>query len=111
MFGCTRKGDGAVFDGAKEEEVSGMKKRDIWDVVEKTDVPSDANILGGCFVLACVVQTELHYMCNVTHTAATAVPKFGVVPRKFATNFSINFGTNFRLFYVLIYALIYDSIE
>ena len=46
------KGDGAVFDVAKEEEVSGIKKRDIWDIVEKTDVPSDANILGGRFVLA-----------------------------------------------------------
>ena len=46
------QGDGAVFDAAKEEEVSDIKKRDIWDVVEKTDVLSDANISGGRLVLA-----------------------------------------------------------
>lgn len=40
----------AEFLQAKQNETNGLKLRNVWRFVKKTDVPSDSNILRGRFV-------------------------------------------------------------
>lgn len=41
-----------MFDTAKAQELAGLADRGVYEVVCKEDVPHDANVLGGRFVLA-----------------------------------------------------------
>ena len=43
--------DSRYFRASKFAEVQGLKERETWDVVEKRDMPTGANVLGGRFVL------------------------------------------------------------
>ena len=48
----TPQGDEPRFVAAKEKEIKGLQANGTYEVVFKEDVPSDANILGGRFVLS-----------------------------------------------------------
>lgn len=41
-----------MFDSAKAKELSGLAERGVYEIVCREDVPDDANVLGGRFVLA-----------------------------------------------------------
>ena len=47
-----KRGHTELFDLAKAKEMAGLVERGVYEVVCKGDVPSDANVLGGRFVLA-----------------------------------------------------------
>lgn len=40
------------FEVAKADEVNGLKERAIWTIVNASEVPEDANVLGGRFILS-----------------------------------------------------------
>lgn len=40
------------FITAKKEEIEGLRKREVWTVVKKKDVPIGSNVIGGRFVLS-----------------------------------------------------------
>lgn len=40
------------FDDAKRKKLNALSERGTWDIISKSDVPQNAHILGGRFVLA-----------------------------------------------------------
>ena len=46
------RGQSPAFDAAKAKELQGLAQRGVYEVVWKKDVPCDANVLGGRFVLS-----------------------------------------------------------
>lgn len=47
-----KRASGNYFLAAKEKELSGILKREIWQKVSEADIPKNANILGGLFILS-----------------------------------------------------------
>lgn len=47
-----RRGHSGMLDEAKAREVAGLAERGVHEIVCRKDIPDDANVLGGRFVLA-----------------------------------------------------------